>query len=78
MPQIQISSTATNYQAPVLFSDLQYALYLYPTLTNSNPSQAQLVFEAQQTSSAGAGSPWGGNTAATTTRITYSITTRNT
>ena len=75
LPQIQISSTATNYQAPVIFSDLQYALYLYPTQTNNNPSQAQLVFEAQQTSSAGAGSPWGGNTAATATRITYPITT---
>ncbi len=75
LPRIQISSAGTNYQAPVIFSDLQYALYLYPTQTNNNPSQAQLVFEAQQTSSAGAGSPWGGNTAATSTRITYPITT---
>jgi hypothetical protein len=55
---------------------LQYALYLYPTETNvNNPASAQLVFEAQQTSSSGAGSPWGGNTPATATYIPYTITT---
>ena len=75
LPQIQVGSsgTPTNYQAPVLFSDYQYALYLYPTQTNAVPSEAELVFEAQQTSSQGAGSPWGGNTAATATRVTYPI-----
>jgi hypothetical protein len=77
LPQIQTNSvgTATNYQVPVIFSDYQYAIYLYPTQTSNNPTQAQLVFEAQQTSSLGAGSPWGGNTAATATKITYPIQT---
>jgi hypothetical protein len=61
---------------PVIFSDFQYAIYLFPTQTNvNNPSQALLVFEAEQTSSSGAGSPWGGNTAATAKRIAYPITT---
>jgi hypothetical protein len=77
LPQIQLNAagTATNYQVPVIFSDYQYAIYLYPTQATNNPSSAQLVFEAQQTSSSGAGSPWGGNTAATATKITYPITT---
>jgi hypothetical protein len=77
LPQIQLNDegTATNYQAPVIFSDYQYAIYLYPTEATNNPSEAQLVFEAEQTSSSGAGSPWGGNTSATATRITYPITT---
>ena len=77
LPQVKLNSgVSTNYQIPVLFSDLQYALYLYPTETNvNNPSSAQLVFEAQQTSSSGAGSPWGGNTPATATYIPYTITT---
>jgi hypothetical protein len=77
LPQIQANNagTVTNYQVPVIFSDLQYSIYLYPTQTNANPSQAQLVFEAQQTSSSGAGSPWGGNTAATATYIPFTITT---
>ncbi len=77
LPQIQLNATgiATNYQVPVIFSDYQYAIYLYPTEATDAPSQAQLVFEAQQTSSAGAGSPWGGNTSATATKITYPVTT---
>jgi hypothetical protein len=77
LPEIQVNDEglATNYQAPVIFSDYQYAIYLYPTEATNNPSEAQLVFEVQQTSSAGAGSPWGGNTAATATKITYPITT---
>ena len=76
LPEVQLSSTVTNYETPILYSDLQYAIYLYPTQTNvNNPSQAQLVFEAQETASDGAGSPWGGNTPATATYITYPITT---
>jgi hypothetical protein len=77
LPQVVLNpGVSTNYQVPILFSDLQYALYLYPTQTNvDNPSSAELVFEAQQTSSSGAGSPWGGNTAATATYIPYPITT---
>jgi hypothetical protein len=77
LPQIQTNSagTATNYQVPVLFSDLQYAVYLFPTQTSNNPSQAQLVFEAQNTSSQGAGSPWGGNATTTAKYIAYTITT---
>ncbi len=76
LPEIQQTGTATNYETPILFSDLQYAIYLYPTQTNvNNPSQAQLVFEAEETASDGAGSPWGGNTPATATYITYPITT---
>jgi hypothetical protein len=75
LPQIQTndSGVVTNYQAPVIFSDLQYAIYIYPTEITNNPSQAQLVFEAQNTSSQGAGSPWGGNTPASATYITYPI-----
>jgi hypothetical protein len=75
LPEIQTndSGIVTNYQAPVLFSDLQYAIYLYPTQITNNPSEAQLVFEAQNTSSQGAGSPWGGNTPASATYITYPI-----
>ena len=75
LPQIQVNGNGipTNYQAPVLFSDLQYAIYLYPTQATNNPTQAQLVFEAQNTSSQGAGSPWGGNTAATAKYIAYTI-----
>jgi hypothetical protein len=77
LPEIQTNSDGaiTNYQAPVIFSDLQYAIYLYPTQTGNNPSQAQLVFEAQNTSSQGAGSPWGGNTSATAKYIAYTIET---
>jgi hypothetical protein len=77
LPQIETNDdgVATNYQAPVIFSDYQYAIYLYPTETSNNPSQAQLVFEAQNTSSSGPGSPWGGNTAATATYIAYPILT---
>jgi hypothetical protein len=76
LPQIQLSNTRTNYQVPIIFSDLQYAIYLFPTQTNvNNPQYAQLVFEAVQTSSSGVGSPWGGNTAATAKRIVYTITT---
>jgi Concanavalin A-like lectin/glucanases superfamily/PA14 domain len=77
LPQIQTNSagTATNYQVPVLFSDLQYAVYLFPTQTSNNPSQAQLVFEGQNTSSQGAGSPWGGNASTTSKYIAYTITT---
>jgi hypothetical protein len=77
LPQVVLNpGVSTNYQIPILFSDLQYALYLYPTQTNvDNPSSAELVFEAQQTSSSGAGSPWGGNTPATATFIPYPITT---
>ncbi len=76
LPETVVTSTSTNYETPILFSDLQYAIYLYPTQTNvNNPSQANLVFEAQETSSDGAGSPWGGNTPATATYITYPITT---
>jgi hypothetical protein len=77
LPQVVLNpGVSTNYQIPILFSDLQYALYLYPTQTNVNdPSAAQLVFEAVQTSSLGAGSPWGGNTPATATYIPYPITT---
>jgi len=77
LPQIQtnISGAVTNYQVPVLFSDLQYAIYLFPTQTNSNPSQAQLVFEGENTSSQGAGSPWGGNSTSTAKYIAYPITT---
>jgi hypothetical protein len=75
LPQIQVndSGVATNYQAPVIFSDFQYAIYLYPTQATNNPTQAQLVFEAQNTSSLGAGSPWGGNTSATAKYIAYTI-----
>ena len=75
LPEIQTndSGAITNYQAPVLFSDLQYAVYLYPTQITNNPSEAQLVFEAQNTSSQGAGSPWGGNTPASATYITYPV-----
>jgi hypothetical protein len=77
LPQVVLNpGVSTNYQIPILFSDLQYALYLYPTQTNvNNPSSAQLVFEAVQTSSSGPGSPWGGNTPATATYIPYPITT---
>jgi hypothetical protein len=76
LPQVQVTSTTTNYQTPVLFSDYQFAVYLYPTQTNvNNPSQAQLVFEAEETASDGPGSPWGGNTPATATYLTYPVTT---
>jgi hypothetical protein len=77
LPIIQTNSagTATNYQVPVLFSDLQYAVYLFPTQTSNNPSQAQLVFEGQNTSSQGAGSPWGGNSTSTAKYVAYTITT---
>jgi hypothetical protein len=77
LPEIQTNSDgiATNYQAPVIFSDLQYTIYLYPTQTGNNPSEAQLVFEAKNTSSSGPGSPWGGNTAATAAYIAYTIRT---
>jgi hypothetical protein len=80
LPQVLLNpGVSTNYQIPILFSDLQYALYLYPTQTNvNNPSSAKLVFEAEQTSSLGAGSPWGGNTPATATYIPYPITTNQT
>lgn len=76
LPDVVLTGATTNYETPILFSDFQYAIYLYPTQTNvNNPSQAQLVFEAQETSSDGPGSPWGGNTPATATYITYPITT---
>jgi hypothetical protein len=76
LPDMVLTGATTNYETPILFSDFQYAIYLYPTQTNvNNPSQAQLVFEAQETSSDGPGSPWGGNTPATATYITYPITT---
>jgi hypothetical protein len=76
LPEVVLTGSQTNYETPILFSDLQYAIYLYPTQTNvNNPSQASLVFEAQETASDGAGSPWGGNTPATATYISYPITT---
>ena len=77
LPQVLLNAgVSTNYQIPILFSDYQYALYLYPTQTNvDSPSSAKLMFEAEQTSSSGAGSPWGGNTPATATYIPYPITT---
>jgi hypothetical protein len=76
LPQVILNNTVTNYQVPIIFSDLQYEIYLYPLQTNvNNPSQAQLIFEAQQTSSSGPGSPWGGNSATTATYIPYTITT---
>jgi hypothetical protein len=77
LPAIQTDTNGvvTNYQAPVIFSDLQYDIYLYPTETGSNPTQAQLIFEAQNTSSSGPGSPWGGNTSATAKYIAYTIQT---
>ena len=76
LPEVQTTSTTTNYETPILFSDYQYAIYLYPTQINvNNPSQAQLIFEAEETSSSGPGSPWGGNTPATATYISYPVTT---
>jgi len=76
LPEVVLTGTSTNYETPILFSDLQYSIYLYGTQTNvNNPSQANLVFEAQETASDGPGSPWGGNTPATATYITYPITT---
>jgi hypothetical protein len=77
LPEIETNSSgvATNYQQPVIFSDYQYTIYLYPTQASNNPSAAQLVFQAQNTSSSGPGSPWGGYTPATATYITYPIQT---
>jgi len=77
LPQIESNSDGipTNYPVPVIFSDYQYAIYLYPTQTSNNPAEAQLVFEAQNTSSSGPGSPWGGNTTATAKYIAYPIQT---
>jgi PA14 domain len=77
LPQIEMNynGVPTNYPVPVIFSDYQYAIYLYPTQTSNNPAEAQLVFEAQNTSSEGPGSPWGGNTPATAKYITYTIQT---
>jgi hypothetical protein len=73
LPQVTVSGSTTNTDAPVLYSDYQLAFYILPTQASNNPAGALLVFEAQNTSSSGPGSPWGGNTPATAKYISYPI-----
>ena len=63
----------TNSEAPAIYGHDSLVIYLQGTQDTNNPTQAQLIFKAQNTTSDGPGSPWGGNTTATAKYISYPI-----
>jgi len=63
----------TNAEAPAIYGHDQIVIYLQGTQDTDNPTQALLVFKAQNITSDGPGSPWGGDTAATAKYITYPV-----
>ena len=63
----------TNTEAPAIYGHGYVVFYLYGTQDTNNPSQALLVFKANNTSSDGPGAPWGGNATNTAKYITYPI-----
>ncbi len=69
LPRINGSYT----EAPGIYGHTAVAFYLYGTQDTNTPSQALLVFKANNTSSDGPGAPWGGNTPATAKYISYPI-----
>jgi len=64
---------STNSEAPAIFGHGSLVIYLQGTQDTNNPTEAQLVFKAQNTASEGPGSPWGGNTPATAKFVSYPI-----
>jgi len=63
----------TNSEAPAIYGHNSLVIYLQGTQDTNSPTQAQLIFKAQNTTSDGPGSPWGGNTLATAKYISYPI-----
>ena len=63
----------TNTEAPAIYGHGYVAFYLYGTQDTNNPTQALLVFKANNTSSDGPGAPWGGNATNTAKYITYPV-----
>ena len=63
----------TNTEAPAIYGHGYVVFYLYGTQDTNTPTQALLVFKANNTSSDGPGAPWGGNATNTAKYITYPI-----
>jgi Concanavalin A-like lectin/glucanases superfamily/PA14 domain len=63
----------TNIESPAIFSHDIVEFYLYGTQDTNNPTEAQLVFRAHNTSSDGPGSPWGGTTLTTSKHVLTTI-----
>jgi hypothetical protein len=59
--------------ATVIYSHNYINFYIESTQTNATPTNAILVFKANNMSSDGPGAPWGGSTLATSKYITYPI-----
>lgn len=64
---------ATNVAAPALYAHDRIAFYLHGTQQTNNPTEAQLVFRAHNTTSEGPGTPWGGTTLDTSKHVITTI-----
>jgi hypothetical protein len=65
---------ATNsVEAPGIYGHSYVQFYLYGTQTNSTATNALLVFKANNTSTDGPGTPWGGSSVNTAKYISYPI-----
>jgi Concanavalin A-like lectin/glucanases superfamily/PA14 domain len=63
----------TNIAAPALYAHDRIALYLFGSQESEDPTEAQLVFRAHNTTSEGPGTPWGGTTLATSKHVIATI-----
>ncbi len=73
LPRVIVTATNTYTEAPAIYGHSYIVFYLYGTQTNNSPTNALLVFKANNTSSDGPGAPWGGSTLATAKYITYPV-----
>jgi hypothetical protein len=63
----------TNVASPALYAHDRIAIYLYGTQESDDPTEAQIVFRAHNTTSEGPGTPWGGTTLATSKHVIATV-----
>lgn len=68
-----VTTLTTNKAAPALYAHDRIAFYLHATQEQDNPTQAQLVFRAHNTTSEGPGTPWGGTTLDTSKHVITTV-----
>ncbi|HAB16305.1 MAG TPA: PA14 domain-containing protein [Verrucomicrobiota bacterium] len=81
LPRITITSSevdgqtvlSTNVAAPAIYAHDRIAFYLAGTQESDDPTEAQLVFRAHNTTSEGPGTPWGGTTLDTSKHVITTV-----
>jgi len=68
-----VTTIVTNTAAPALYAHDRIAFYLHGTQEQDDPTSAQLVFRAHNTTSEGPGTPWGGTTLDTSKHVITTV-----